>query len=113
MSVDQPVELEILIVITEGVDKLFRYFQQSHVEEELEDGVDGKEEINVENNPIAGHPLVSVIAFNLLPADYGEDEEEIGGEGDHLGVDHGDGDPFIAPEQSTLRSELTELLREI
>ena len=28
----------------------------------------------------------------------------------HLGVDHGDGDPVVAPEQATLGSEFTKLL---
>ena len=48
--------------------------------------------------------------LNLLSADDGEHEEEVGGEGDDLRVDHGDGDPVVAPEQSTLGSELTKLL---
>ena len=52
-----------------------------------------------------------MVAFNLLSAHDGEDEEEVGGEGDDLGVDHRDGDPVVAPEQSALGSELTELLR--
>ena len=110
MSVYQPIQLEILIVIAEWIDELFCDLQESHVEEELEDGVDRKEEINVEDYPVAGHPLISVISLNLLSAHYREDEEEVGGEGDDLRVDHGDGDPVVAPEQPALGSELTELL---
>ena len=52
-----------------------------------------------------------MISFDLLSADNGEDEEEVGGEGDDLCVDHGDGDPVVAPEQSALGSELTEFLK--
>ena len=98
MSVYQPIQLKILVIITEGVDQLLCNLQQSHVEEELEDRVDGKKEINVQHYSIAGHSLVSMISLNLLPSHYGEDEEEVGGEGDDLGVDHGDGDPVIAPQ---------------
>ena len=108
VSVDQPVELEILIVITEGIDQLFGNFQKSHVEEELEDGVDGDVEVNIERDTTTGHSR-GVVLY-LLSANDGEDEEEVGGEGDDLGVDHGDGDPVVAPEQSALGSELTELL---
>ena len=47
VSVYQPIQLEILIVITEWIDKLLSDLQQSHIEEELEDCVDRKVEINV------------------------------------------------------------------
>ena len=109
MSVDQPVELEILIVITEGIDQLFSHFQESHVEEELEDGVDGDVEVNIERDTTTGHSR-SVVLY-LLPANDGEDEEEVGGEGDDLCVDHGDGDPVVAPQQPALGTELAKLLR--
>ena len=109
MSVYQPIKLEILIVITEGIDQLFSHFQESHVEEELEDGVDRDVEVNIERDTTTGHSR-SVVLY-LLPANDGEDEEEVGGEGDDLGVDHGDGDPVVTPEEPALGSELTELLR--
>ena len=96
MSVYQPIKLEILIVITEWIDELLSHFQQSHVEEELEDCVDGYVEVNVQRYTTTGHPLSMII--NLLSANDGEDEEEVGGEGDDLCVDHGDGDPVVAPE---------------
>ena len=110
MSVYQPIQLEILIVITEWIDELLGHFQKSHVEEELENCVDRKVEINVENYSVAGHPLVSMVALDLLSADNGEDEEEVGGEGDDLCVDHGDGDPVVAPQQPALGTELAKLL---
>ena len=98
MSVYQPIKLEILIVITEWIDELLSHFEQSHVEEELEDCVDREVEINVQNYSVARHPLFSMISLDLLSADNGEDEEEVGGESDDLCVDHGDGDPIVAPE---------------
>ena len=109
MSVYQPIKLEILIVITEWIDELLSHFQQSHVEEELEDCVDGYVEVNVQRYTTTGHSLSRII-FDLLSANDSEDEEEVGGEGDDLCVDHGDGDPVVAPEQPTLGSELTKLL---
>ena len=97
MSVYQPIKLEILIVITERIDELLSHFQQSHVEEELEDCVDGYVEVNVQRYTTTGHSLSRII-FDLLSANDSEDEEEVGGEGDDLCVDHGDGDPIVAPE---------------
>ena len=89
MSVYQPIKLEILIVITERIDELLSHFQQSHVEEELEDCVDGYVEVNVQRYPTTGHSLTRII-FDLLSANDSEDEEEVGGEGDDLCVDHWD-----------------------
>ena len=110
MSVDQPVQLKVFVVVTKGVDELFGNFEKAHEEEELKNGENGNVEIDVERNPAAWHSLVLSIWFDLLSADDGEDEEDVGGEGDHLGVDHGYGHPVVAPQQPTLGSEFTKLL---
>ena len=110
MSVNQPVQLEVLVVVPEGIDQLLGHLQQPHVEEELEDGVHGEVEVNIQHHPAAGHPLVPLVTLYLLPTHDGEDKEEVGGEGDHLGVDHGDGDPVVAPQQPALGTELAKLL---
>ena len=112
MAIDEPVQFKVLVVVTERVDQLFSHLEQTHEEEELEDGEDGNVEVDVERDPSAGHSAIRHrVRVQLLPADDGEDEEDVGGQGHHLGVDHGDGDPVVAPEQSALGSELTELLR--
>ena len=110
MSVNQPVQLEVLVVVSEGIDQLLGHLQQPHVEEELEDGVDWNVEINIKRQSSAGHPLALAVTLQLLSTDDGEDEEHVGGEGDHLGVDHGDGDPVVAPQQPALGTELAKLL---
>ena len=89
MAIDEPVQLEVLVVVTERVDQLFRHLEQTHEEEELEDGEDGNVEVDVDGDPSACHPHVLPIvahtkALDLLTTNEGEDEEEVGGKGDHL-----------------------------
>ena len=113
MAIDEPVQFKVLVVVTERVDQLFRHLEQTHEEEELEDGEDGNVEVDVERDPSAGHSAIRHrVRVQLLPPDDGEDEEDVGGQGDHLGVDHGDGDPVVAPEQAALCPEFTKLLEE-
>ena len=98
MSVNQPVELKIFIIISKRINQLFSNLKQPHVEKELEDGEDGDVKVDVQWQPSTRHPLVLPIPLELLSADDGEDEEDVGGEGDHLSVDHGYGDPVVAPQ---------------
>ena len=84
MSIYQPVELEVFVVVSEGVDQLLGDLQQPHVEEELEHREDRDVEINVQGDPAAAHGLVHVESVDLLSADDGEDEEDVGRQGDHL-----------------------------
>ena len=91
MSVYQPVEFKVFVVVAEGVDQLLGDLEEAHVEEELEDGEDGDVEVDVDGNSPAGHPHVFTVvsntkALNLLSTDEGEDEEEVGGKGDHLRI---------------------------
>ena len=39
MSVNQPVEFKVLVIVPEGIDELLRHLQQTHVEEELQHGL--------------------------------------------------------------------------
>ena len=92
MAVYQPVQLEVLVVVAEGIDQLLGHLEQAHVEEELEDGEDGNVEVDVDGDPSARHPHVlpivaHTIALDLLTTNEGEDEEEVGGKGDHLGME--------------------------
>ena len=84
MSVNQPVELKIFIIISKRINQLFSNLEQTHVEEELEDGEDGDVKVNIQGNTVAGHPPVLVVPVYLLPPHDGEDEEEVGGQGHHL-----------------------------
>merc|ERR1719367_1743161 len=113
VTINEPVQLKVFIVIPKRIDQLFCHFQQTHEEEELENGEDGNVQIDVERNPSTWHPLTNNLRIQLLSADDGEDEEDVGGEGDDLGVDHGDGDPVIAPEQAALCSEFTKLPHDV
>ena len=91
MSVYQPVQLKVLVVVPKGVDELLGDLEEAHVEEELEDGEDGDVEVDVDGNPATGHPhilpaVAHTEALDLLATDQGEDEEEVGGKGDHLRI---------------------------
>ena len=111
MPVDEPVELEVLVVVAEGIDQLFGHLEQAHVEEELEDGEDGNVEVDVHGHATGPHEGALLHAVNLLPADHGEDEENVGGQGDDLGVHHGDGHPVVAPQQPALGSKFAKFLK--
>ena len=92
MSVYQPVEFKVFVVVPEGVDQLLCDLEEAHVEEELEDGEDGDVEVDVDGNSPAGHPhilpaVAHTEALDLLAPDQGEDEEEVGGKGDHLRIE--------------------------
>ena len=91
MSVYQPVEFKVFVVVPEGVDQLLCDLEEAHVEEELEDGEDGDVEVDVDGNSPAGHPHILPVshtkALNLLAANEGEDEEEVGGKSDHLRIE--------------------------
>ena len=113
MTVNQPVQLEIFIIVTKGVDELFGDLEKAHVEEKLKNGENGNVEINFNWHPATWHPLSLLVyteSFDLLSANDGEDEEEVGGEGDHLSVHHRYGHPVVAPQQPALGSEFTKLL---
>ena len=84
MSVNKPVEFKVLVIVPEGVDELLRHLEQAHVEEELEHSENRNVEINVERDAAASHRLMHVVVVNLLAADDGEDEEDVGGQGHHL-----------------------------
>ena len=113
VTVNQPIQLEIFIVITKRVDELLGDLEKAHVEKKLKNCENWNVEIDFDWHPAAWHPLsllVNAVSFNLLSADDGEDEEKVGGEGDNLGVDHGYGHPVVAPKQPALGSEFTKLL---
>ena len=113
MTINEPVQLKILVIVTKWINQLFCDFEETHEEEELKDGEDGDVQIDVQWNPSTRHTSsFDRIWVQLLSPDDGEDEEDVGGEGDDLGVDHGDRNPVIAPEQAALCSEFTKLLEE-
>ena len=56
----------------------------------LKNSEDGNVEINIYGYPAAAHGLVHVEAVDLLPADDGEDEEHVGGQGHDLHTHHKD-----------------------
>jgi hypothetical protein len=116
VPVDQPVKFKVFVVVSEGIDQLLSYLEETHVEEELQHGEDWDVEVDVQWNSTTWHSLVGAsdtITIDLLSPDDGEDEEEVGGEGDHLGVHHRDGHPVVAPEQAALCPEFTKLLESI
>ena len=66
MPVNQPIELEVFVVVTERVDELFCDFEQTHVKEKLEDGIDWNVEVNVHGHSPAPHILSLFDGIALL-----------------------------------------------
>ena len=60
MSVYQPVEFKVFVVVPEGVDQLLCDLEEAHVEEELEEGEDGKVEVDLEVVVLLGRVKVLV-----------------------------------------------------
>ena len=86
MPVDQPVELEIFIIITERIDELFCDLEQTHVKEELKDGIDWNVKVNVQRHSPTPHVVALFDGVALLSTDYSEYEKDISGQGDDLYV---------------------------
>ena len=47
VPVNEPIQFKVFIVITKWIYQLFSNFQETHIEEELEDGINGQIEVNV------------------------------------------------------------------
>ena len=86
MPVHQPIELEVFIVVTKGIDELFRDFEQTHVKEKLEDGIDWNVKVNVHGHSPTPHVVALFDGVALLSTDYSEYEKDISGQGDDLCV---------------------------
>ena len=89
MAVYQPVQLEVLVVVAEGVDELLGDLEEAHVEEELQDGEDGNVEVQVHREAAAPHePVPGRVrpqVVDLLPPDHSENEEHVRRQGHDLG----------------------------
>ena len=86
VPVHQPIELEVFIVVTKGIDELFRDFEQTHVKEKLEDGIDWNVKVNVHGHSPTPHVVALFDGVALLSTDYSEYEKDISGQGDDLCV---------------------------
>ena len=47
MTINEPVQLKILVIVTKWIDQLFRDFEETHEEEELKDGEDGDVQLSL------------------------------------------------------------------
>ena len=126
MTIDQPVEFKVFIIITKRIYQLFSNLEQTHIEKELENGENGNVEVDVKRNSVAGHSFILAVTLKLLPSDDGEDEENVCCQCDylesivlkllylkeilHLCVDHGNRDPVIAPQEAAFGAELAKFL---
>ena len=88
MSVYQPVEFKVFVVVPEGVDQLLCDLEEAHVEEELQDGEDGNVEVEVHRKAAAPHePVPGRVrpqVVDLLSPDHSENEEHVRGQGHDL-----------------------------
>ena len=90
MSVYQPVEFKVFVVVPEGVDKLLCNLEESHEEEKLENSENWEVEVNVDRVSVgwvSEGPSAfkqGVLIIQLLAANQAKYEEEVGSQGDHL-----------------------------
>ena len=77
VAIDQPIELEIFVIVSKRVNELFCDFEQTHVKEELKDGIDWNVEIDVHGYTTAPHGLTFFQGINLLPTDHAKNKEHI------------------------------------
>ena len=84
MAIYEPIKLKIFVVVTKWIDELFSYFEQAHIEEELEDSVNWNVEVNFKHNPATAHMVSRGDSYDSLSSNDGEDEEYIGGQGNNL-----------------------------
>ena len=68
-----------------SVVRIYTYFEQTHVEEELEYRVDWDVEVDVHGHPSGAHVLPLLQGVNLLTSNHSENEEHIRGQGHDLG----------------------------
>lgn len=104
VTIDQPIQLEVFIVIAEGIYQLLGYLQQSHEEEELQNCEDRKVLIYLQLEWLRA-------AVDILSADQGDPEETVSGERHHLSVHQGDRHPVVAPQKTALGAKLVEFLQ--
>ena len=96
------------MTMCKGVQNHSKYLEQTHVEEELKDGVNWNVEVDVHGHTSGPHVLAFLEGIDFLAANYSEDEEKVGGQCHDLGVNHGNGHPIVAPQQTTLGPELAK-----
>lgn len=104
MTIDQPVQLEVLVVVPEGIYQLFGHLQQSHKEEELQ---------NRENGHVFVYFQLELLfdAFDVLPADQRDRKKTVSGECHNLGVHQWDRHPVVAPQETAFSPEFVKLLQ--
>lgn len=81
MTIDDPVELKVFVVIAERVDELLGNFQQSHVEEVLNDGECRNVEVELEL-PVDDW----IVGLHVLAAEQRRREKGVRGQRDDLSV---------------------------
>ena len=64
MTVDQPIELKIFIVITKWVNELFCHFEQAHIKEKLKNSVHWNVKINVQW--YSSTPIIIKVSFTMI-----------------------------------------------
>lgn len=104
MTIDQPVQLKILVVVAEGIYQLFGYFQQSHKKEKLQ---------NREDWHVLVYFQLELLfdAVDVLPADQRDRKETVSGECHNLGVHQWDRHPVVAPQETAFSPEFVKLLQ--
>lgn len=104
MTIDEPVQLKILIVVSEGIYQLFGYFQQSHKEKELQ---------NRENGHVFIYFQLELFFYtvNVLSADQGDRKEAVSSECHHLSVHQWNRHPVVAPQEAAFGSKFAKFLQ--
>ena len=84
MAINQPVELKIFIVISKRIDELFCHLEQTHVEEELKNGINWNADVNFQWHAATPHVLALSKGINFLSTNHRENKKEVSCQGRDL-----------------------------
>lgn len=105
IAVDDPVHLEVVVVLAEGVDERLGHLEPAHVEEELERGEDRKVHVDAVEEAVGDLLLLGP----LLRHDR-RDEERVDGQGHHLRVDERNADRVVRDQVTGLAAKFIQLV---
>ena len=79
MSVNKPIHIKVIIILSEGIDQHFSNLEPSHVKEELEGGKDWEVEVHLMT-------IIILAWVKIQSSQQGGEEKGIHGQSDNLHI---------------------------
>ena len=79
MSVNKPVHIKVVIILSEGIDQHFSNLEPSHVKEELKEGEDWEIEVHF-------MPIVILTGVKELPSHQSGEKIRVHSQGNNLNI---------------------------